>query len=65
MQSVPITTDVVSSNLGQGEMYNIMWSFDYNCNGAISEVRIHTMVIRFPSEHVLLAYLVMAPGFSC
>jgi len=25
MQSVPITTDVVSSNLDQGEEYNIMW----------------------------------------
>jgi hypothetical protein len=25
MQSVPITTDVVSSNLDQGEMYSIMW----------------------------------------
>jgi len=25
MQSVPITTDVVSSNLDQGEMYNIIW----------------------------------------
>jgi hypothetical protein len=25
MQSVPITTVVVSSNLDQGEMYNIMW----------------------------------------
>jgi hypothetical protein len=25
MQSVPITTDVVSSNLDQGEAYNIMW----------------------------------------
>jgi hypothetical protein len=25
MQSVPITADVVSSNLGQGEVYNIMW----------------------------------------
>ena len=25
MQSVPITTDGVSSNLEQGEMYNIMW----------------------------------------
>ena len=24
MQSVPITTDVVSSNLDQGEVYNIM-----------------------------------------
>jgi len=23
--SVPITTDVVSSNLEQGEVYNIMW----------------------------------------
>jgi hypothetical protein len=25
MQSVPITTDVVSSSLDQGEVYNIMW----------------------------------------
>jgi hypothetical protein len=25
MQSVPITTDVVSSNLDHGEVYNIMW----------------------------------------
>jgi hypothetical protein len=25
MQSVPITTNVVSSNLDQGEMSNIMW----------------------------------------
>jgi hypothetical protein len=25
MQSVHITTDVVSSNLNQGEVYNIMW----------------------------------------
>jgi hypothetical protein len=25
MQSVPITTDVVSSNVDQGEVYNIMW----------------------------------------
>jgi len=25
MQSVPITTDFVSSNLDQGEVYNIMW----------------------------------------
>jgi len=25
MQSVPITTGVVSSNLDQGEVYNIMW----------------------------------------
>jgi hypothetical protein len=24
-QSMPITTDVVSSNLDQGEMYNNMW----------------------------------------
>jgi hypothetical protein len=26
MQSVRITTDVLSSNLDQGEVYNIMWS---------------------------------------
>jgi hypothetical protein len=26
MQSVPITIDVVSSNLNQGEVHNIMWS---------------------------------------
>ena len=25
MQSVPITTDAVSSNLEQGEVFNIMW----------------------------------------
>jgi hypothetical protein len=25
LQSVPITTDVVGSNLDQGEVYNIMW----------------------------------------
>ena len=25
MQSVPITTDVMSSNLDQGEMYKIVW----------------------------------------
>ena len=25
MQSMSITTDVVSSNLDQGEVYNIMW----------------------------------------
>ena len=25
MQSVPITTDVVSSNLNHGDVYNIMW----------------------------------------
>jgi hypothetical protein len=25
MQLVPITADVVSSNLDQGEVYNIMW----------------------------------------
>ena len=25
VQSVPITTDVVNSNLDQGEVYNIMW----------------------------------------
>ena len=24
-KSVPITTDVVSSNLDQGKVYNIMW----------------------------------------
>jgi hypothetical protein len=25
VQSVPNTTDVVNSNLDQGEVYNIMW----------------------------------------
>ena len=25
MQSAPITTDVVGSNLDQGEVHNIMW----------------------------------------
>jgi len=33
MQSVPITTDVVSSNLDQGEVYNIMWySLSVTCD---------------------------------
>ena len=33
MQSVPITTDVVSSNLNQGEVYNIMWwSLSVTCD---------------------------------
>ena len=33
MQSVPITTNVVSSNLDQGGVYNIMWSsFSVTCN---------------------------------
>jgi hypothetical protein len=25
LQSVPITTDIVSSNIDQSEVYNIMW----------------------------------------
>jgi hypothetical protein len=25
MESVPITTDILSSNTDQGEVYNIMW----------------------------------------
>jgi len=29
MQSVPITTDVASSNLDRGEVYNIMWFIWY------------------------------------
>jgi hypothetical protein len=33
VQSVPITTDVVSSNLDQGEVYIIMWSsFSVTCH---------------------------------
>jgi len=36
MQSVPITTDVVSSNLDQGEMYNIMWlSLSVTCDRSV------------------------------
>jgi hypothetical protein len=34
MQSVPITTDVVSSNLEQGEVCNILWSsLSVTCDG--------------------------------
>ena len=33
MQSVPITTDVVSSTPAQGEVYNIMWlSLSVTCD---------------------------------
>jgi hypothetical protein len=36
MQSVPITTDVVSSNLDQGEVYNIMWkSLSVTCDRSV------------------------------
>jgi hypothetical protein len=36
MQSVPITTDVVSSNLNQGEVYNIMWYIlSVTCNRSV------------------------------
>jgi hypothetical protein len=36
MQSVRITTDVVSSNLDQGEVYNIMWwSLSVTCNRSV------------------------------
>jgi hypothetical protein len=36
MQSVPITTDVVSSNLDQGEVYNIMWySLSVTCDRTV------------------------------
>ena len=36
MQSVPITTDVVSSNLDQGEVYNIMWwSVSVTCDRSV------------------------------
>jgi hypothetical protein len=38
MQSVPITTDVVSSNLDQGEVYKIM---RYNWNIVESGVKHH------------------------
>ena len=36
MQSVPITTDVVSSNPAQGEVYKIMWwSFSVTCGMSV------------------------------
>jgi hypothetical protein len=36
MQSVPITTDVVSLNLDQGEVYNIMWySLSVTCDRSV------------------------------
>jgi hypothetical protein len=50
MQSVPIVTDVVRSNLDQGEVYNIMWSLSatnknlpprYNWNIVESGVKHH------------------------
>jgi hypothetical protein len=36
MQSVPITTDVVGSNLDQDKVYNIMWSsLSVTCNRSV------------------------------
>jgi hypothetical protein len=36
MQSVPITTDVMSSNLDQGEVYKIMWySLSVTCDWSV------------------------------
>ena len=36
MQSVPITTDAVSLNLDQGEVYNIMWySLSVTCDMSV------------------------------
>jgi plasmid replication initiation protein len=36
MQSMPITTDVMSSNLDQGEVYNIMWySLSVTCDRSV------------------------------
>ena len=36
MQSVPITTNIVSSNLDQGEVYNIMWSsLSVTCDSSV------------------------------
>jgi len=36
MQSVPITTDVVCSNLDQSEMNNIMWySLSVTCDRSV------------------------------
>jgi len=37
MESVPINTDVVSSNLHQGEVYNIIWSsLTLTCNRSVA-----------------------------
>ena len=36
MQSMPITTDIVSLNLDQGEVYNIMWqSLSVICDSSV------------------------------
>ena len=36
MQAVFITTDIVSSNLDQGEVYNIMWkSLSVTCDRSV------------------------------
>jgi hypothetical protein len=44
MQSVPITTDVVSSNLDQGEVYNIVIKFVIDLRQVCGFLR----VLRFP-----------------
>jgi hypothetical protein len=51
MQSVPITTDVVSSNLDQGEVYNL-------CDKFVSDFRQvdgFLRVLRFPPPIILTA----------
>jgi len=35
MQSVPISTDVVSSNIDQGEVYNIILSLSVTCDRSV------------------------------
>jgi hypothetical protein len=49
MQSVPITTDVVSSNSDQGEVYNIMFVIDLRQRGGFLRV------LRFPPPIKLTA----------
>ena len=44
LQSVHITTDVVSSNLDQGEVYDIMWKFVSD----LRQVGGFFRVLRFP-----------------
>jgi hypothetical protein len=52
MQSVPITTDVVSSNLDQGEVYNIMW---LKFVSDLRQVGYFLRILRFPPPIKLTA----------
>jgi hypothetical protein len=57
MQSVPITTDVVSSNLDQGEVYNI--SLSVSCEGINKIVKVGYGFICLREEKLVLTIITL------